>query len=73
MASTGALRQFLAGNKKEFDPRKWLAVATKAMKEICKARYESFGYAGQASKIRAFSLDAITNRYAKGELEPCVN
>jgi len=73
MVSTGAVRQFPAGNKKEFEPHKWLAVATKAMKEICKARYESFGCAGQASKIRAFSLDAITNRYAKGELEPCVN
>jgi fructose-bisphosphate aldolase class II len=38
------------------------------MKEICKARYESFGCAGQASKIRAFSLDAMTNRYARGEV-----
>ncbi len=37
MASTGAVRKFLAENKKEFDPRKWLAASTKGMKEICKA------------------------------------
>src|SRR5437762_5980720 len=37
-------------SRKEFDPRKWLGVATKAMKEICKARYEAFGCAGQATE-----------------------
>jgi fructose-bisphosphate aldolase class II len=73
MASTGAVRKFLAENKKEFDPRKWLTAATKAMKEICKARYEAFGCAGQASKIKVLSLEAMTMRYAKGELDPKVN
>ena len=73
MASTGAVRKFLAENKKEFDPRKWLAAATKGMKEICKSRYQAFGCAGQASKIKALSLEAMTARYAKGELNPKVN
>jgi fructose-bisphosphate aldolase class II len=73
MASTGAVRKFLAENKKEFDPRKWLTAATKAMKDICKARYEAFGCAGQASKIKVISLEAMTSRYAKGELDPKVN
>ena len=41
---------------KEFDPRKWLTAATKGMKDICKARYEAFGTAGNASKITALSL-----------------
>ncbi len=72
MSSTGAVRKFLAENKKEFDPRKWLAASTKGMKEICKARYESFGCAGQASKIKPLSLEAMTTRYAKGELDPQV-
>jgi fructose-bisphosphate aldolase class II len=67
------VRKFLAENKKEFDPRKWLAASTKGMKEICKARYESFGCAGQASKIKPLSLEAMTTRYAKGELDPKVN
>jgi len=73
MSSTGAVRKFLAENKKEFDPRKWLAASTKGMKEICKARYEAFGTAGNASKIKALSLEAMTTRYAKGELDPKVN
>jgi len=33
MASTGAVRKFLAENKKEFDPRKWLNAATKGMNQ----------------------------------------
>ena len=73
MASTGAMRRFFAENKKEFDPRKFLAVATKAMKDICRARYEAFGTAGNASKIKPLSLEAMTQRYAKGELDPVVN
>ena len=70
MSSTGAIRQFFAEHPKEFDPRKFLAVATKAMKGICKDRYEAFGTAGNASKIKVLSMDAMTTRYAKGELDP---
>ncbi len=73
MASTGAVRKFLAENKKEFDPRKWLTAATKGMKDICKQRYEAFGCAGNASKIKVLSLETMTSRYAKGELAPKVN
>jgi fructose-bisphosphate aldolase class II len=72
MASTGAVRRYLAENPKDFDPRKFLAVSTKAMKEICKARYEAFGSAGQAGKIKPISLEAMANRYAKGELKAIV-
>ena len=56
MASTGALRRFFAENQKEFDPRKFFSAATIAMKGICKARFEAFGSAGYASKIRPISL-----------------
>ncbi|NBC13913.1 MAG: fructose-bisphosphate aldolase class II [Gammaproteobacteria bacterium] len=73
MASTGAIRKHLAENPKNFDPRKYLAASTKAMKEICKARYEAFGTAGNASKIKVRSLEDMTDRYAKGELDPKVN
>ncbi len=73
MASTGAVRKFLAENKKEFDPRKWLTAATKGMKDICRQRYEAFGCAGNASKIKVLSLESMTTRYAKGELAPKVN
>ncbi len=73
MASTGAVRKFLVENKKEFDPRKFLIASTKAMKDICKARYTAFGTAGNASKIKVISLESMTTRYAKGELAPKVN
>jgi fructose-bisphosphate aldolase class II len=73
MASTGAIRKFLAENPKAFDPRKYLGAASKAMKGICKDRYEAFGTAGNASKIKPASLEVMTTRYAKGELDPKVN
>jgi fructose-bisphosphate aldolase, class II len=73
MASTGAVRKFFAENRKEFDPRKWLAETTKAMKQICKARYEAFGAAGNASKIKPVSFEGMTRRYDKGELDPKVH
>jgi len=73
MASTGAIRKYLAEHTKEFDPRKYLAAATKGMKDICKLRYDAFGTAGQASRIKPLSLEVMTQRYAKGELDPRVN
>ncbi len=72
MASTGAIRRHLAKNPKNFDPRKFLAESTMAMKEICRARYEAFGCAGQAAKIKPISMDNMAIRYAKGELKAIV-
>jgi len=72
MASTGAIRKHLAENKANFDPRKFLKEATKGMKEVCKARYEAFGCAGKASKIKVLTLDEMRIRYEKGELDPKV-
>ncbi|MGO1749124.1 MAG: class II fructose-bisphosphate aldolase, partial [Marinobacter sp.] len=48
LASTGAVRRFLAENPAEFDPRKFLKATMAAMTDICIARYEAFGCAGQA-------------------------
>ncbi len=73
MASTGAIRKFMAENKSNFDPRKFLKASTAAMKDICKARYESFGCAGHASKIKPISLENMYKRYESGELDPRVN
>ncbi len=68
LASTGAIRRYMAKNPAEFDPRKYLKETVSAMRDICIARYEAFGTAGQASKIKAISLDAMFEKYAKGEL-----
>jgi len=63
MASTGAIRKHLHENPSNFDPRKFLKEATKAMAGICKARYEAFGCAGHASKIKAKSLEEMVGFY----------
>ena len=73
LASTGAIRRYMAQNPEQFDPRKYLGEATKAMHDICVARYEAFGTAGNADKITAVSLEEMTKRYFKGELEPRVS
>jgi len=63
MASTGAVRKFLSENTANFDPRKFLKASTAAMSDICKARYESFGCAGHASKIKVKSLEKMIGFY----------
>ena len=72
LASTGAIRRFMAQNKSAFDPRQYLGESIKAMSAICKARYEAFGTAGNASKINIISLEKMTARYENGELKPRV-
>jgi len=69
MASTGAVRRHLHDNPSNFDPRKFLAEATKGMTGICKNRYEAFGSAGHASRIKALSLEVMFDRYATGALD----
>ena len=63
MASTGAVRKFLHDNPSNFDPRKFLKASTAAMKDICKARYQAFGCAGHASKIKVKSLESMIKYY----------
>ena len=73
LASTGAVRRFLAENPAAFDPRAYLKETTNAMKDIAVARYEAFGTAGNAAKIKPLSLDAMTERYDSGALDPKIN
>jgi len=64
LSMTGAIRRLMATRPEEFDPRKFLAAATVAAKDVCKARFEAFGCAGQAERIRPLPLDVIAARYA---------
>ncbi len=73
LAMTAAIRKYLVENPSKFDPRDYLKPATAAAKEICKQRYEQFGSAGQASKIKVMPLYSIAEKYAKGELKAVVN
>ncbi|MEJ2669038.1 MAG: fructose-bisphosphate aldolase class II [Gammaproteobacteria bacterium] len=73
LASTGTIREFMAKNKAEFDPRKYLKQTIVAMAEVVVQRYEAFGSAGQADKIKPISLEAMYQRYEAGALNPRVN
>ena len=42
------------------------------MRDLCIARYEAFGTAGNASKIKPISLEEMFLRYERGELAPKV-
>ena len=65
MASTGAIRRYLAQpeNASELDARKVYKAARDAMQALCQARYEAFGSAGHASKIKAIPLREMLKRY----------
>ena len=66
LASTGATRKFLAENKSEFDPRKFLIPTMDAMKSIVLGRLEAFGTAGQISNIKkVYNLEQMADRYSK--------
>ena len=65
LAMTGAIRKSFNDDKAEFDPRKYLKPAKDAAKSICKARFEAFGTAGNAAKIKPIPLDDIAAIYGK--------
>ncbi len=63
LAMTGAIRRAFAEQPSEFDPRKYLAEARKSARAICKTRFEAFGCAGQAPKIKPLPLESMAKRY----------
>src|SRR5690606_11917366 len=73
LASTGAMRRHMALHPSEFDPRKFFTETVKAMRDICIARYASFGSAGHASSIKPINLDCMFQRYESGELDPKID
>lgn len=66
LAITAAVREALFKNPSEFDPRHFLKPSIKYMQKVCGDRYNQFGTAGNASKIKAVSLDDFAAKYAKG-------
>ena len=73
MALTGAIRKFFAENPSEFDPRKYLVPAMAAMKKLCMQRFEEFGTAGHAEKIKPIPLQDMAKRYRSGSLAPKIS
>jgi fructose-bisphosphate aldolase class II len=63
LAMTGAMRRAMARDPAEFDPRKFLKGALAAARDICRARFEAFGCAGQAPRIKPVPLERMARRY----------
>ncbi|MGR8942358.1 MAG: class II fructose-bisphosphate aldolase [Gammaproteobacteria bacterium] len=65
MASTGAIRRYVAQpeNASDLDARKIYQAARDAMQALCQARYEAFGSAGHAGKIKVVPLREMARRY----------
>ena len=73
MAMTAEFRRVATANRKEFDPRKFLKPAMDAMERLCRDRFEAFGTAGNASKIKVIPMDDMAKRYASGALAPATS
>ncbi|HEX7328300.1 MAG TPA: class II fructose-bisphosphate aldolase [Casimicrobiaceae bacterium] len=64
LAMTGAIRRSLVADRSEFDPRKLFKDATAAARDLCRDRFEAFGSAGQAAKLKPLPLEKMSQRYA---------
>lgn len=73
LAMTGAIRKVLWEKRAEFDPRAYLKPAKEAMRKVCRQRFEEFGAAGWADKIKPAPMSAMAKRYAKGEFDPKID
>ena len=69
LAITAAIREAAAKDPSNFDPRHFMKPSIKYMKQVCAKRYDAFGTAGNASKIKQQSLDFYALKYSKGELD----
>ena len=56
LAMTGAMRRAMGSDRSEFDPRKFLKEATAAARDLCIDRFQAFGAAGMAAKIKPAML-----------------
>lgn len=72
LAMAGAIRKVVQQHKSEFDLRKFMKPARDAMEAVCIDRFERFGAAGQADKIKPLSLKQMSARYESGALEPII-
>jgi len=73
LAMTAVFRKVAAQARSEFDPRKFLKPAMDAMRELCRERFEQFGAAGHASRIKVVPMSEMARRYRAGELDPRID
>ncbi|MDU8928148.1 class II fructose-bisphosphate aldolase [Alisedimentitalea sp. MJ-SS2] len=70
MAITGQFRKVAKESPAQFDPRKFTIPAMEEMEKLCLDRFERFGTAGNAGKLKPIDLDDMAKRYADGSLDP---
>jgi fructose-bisphosphate aldolase, class II len=70
LAMAAEFRRVAATKPDEFDPRKFLKPAMDRMRDLCRERFEQFGAAGQAARIKVLPMSAMAKRYAAGSLDP---
>lgn len=63
LAMTAAIRQFMCENPSAFDPRQYFKAATLAAQHVAQARFEAFGSAGHASKIKVTPVAKMVQYY----------
>ncbi|MGB3291903.1 MAG: class II fructose-bisphosphate aldolase [Phormidesmis sp.] len=69
LAITAAIREAATADPKNFDPRHFLKPSIEYMKQVCTDRYEAFGTAGNASKIKQVGVEVFADMYAAGKLD----
>ncbi len=70
LAATAEFRCVATRDRAEFDPRKFLKPAMEAMRRVCHDRFEAFGTAGQALRIKVKPMSEMARLYASGALAP---
>jgi fructose-bisphosphate aldolase class II len=70
LAAAAEFRRIAVTKPDEFDPRKFLKPSMDAMASVCRARFEAFGTAGQASRIKPIPMADMAKRYSSGALDP---
>jgi fructose-bisphosphate aldolase, class II len=73
LAMTAVFRKVALQSKCEFDPRKFLKPAMDALRDLCRERFEQFGTAGNASRIKPIPLAEMARRYRSGALDPKID
>jgi len=68
MAITGAIRKYMAENPSSFDIRGYMKQGVTATQKLCAERFERFGCAGNASRIKPIALSDMAQRYQSGDL-----
>ncbi len=73
LAMAAAIRRVATSDRSEFDLRKFLKPAMEALAALCRQRFEAFGAAGNASRIKPKPMAEMARLYRAGTLDPQIS